>query len=326
MPKKRRYANGKGLFPAILTVIVFLCIIFALSRFPVSDLPAGASAASPSPSAAARATASQKPQSGVEGTMDVFVLDVGQGDSIFLRSPSGKTMLVDASEADEFGVIDAFLKAQGVTRLDVVVATHPHSDHIGAMYKVINAYEIGTFYMPDVSHTTATFEKMMDALEKNDVGVKRAEANGESYIPWSDEVTVRILSPLAGGDYDENELNGWSAVLHVSFAGSSILLTGDAEKPSEQKMIDAYDASVLRATVLKAGHHGSNTSSSDAFLDAVSPEIAVISCGLNNDYGHPHKETLARYAARDMAVYRTDLMGTVHLSFTADGVRVETEK
>lgn len=326
MHQKRRYASGNGLFTAILTVIVFLCIISALYRFSAGGLADGLPAATPPPSAFAQATASQNPQSGAAETMDVFVLDVGQGDSVFLRSPSGKTMLVDAGEADEFGVIDAFLKAQGVTRLDVVVATHPHSDHIGAMYKVIKAYGVGNFYMPDVAHTTSGFEKMMNALEKNEVRVKRAQANGESYIPWSDEVTVRILSPIAGGDYDESDLNSLSAVLHVSFAGSSILLTGDAEAPSEQQMLDAYDASVLRATVLKAGHHGSSASSADAFLDAVSPEIAVISCGLHNDYGHPHKETLKRFAARNMKVFRTDRMGTVHLLFTAEGVSVETQK
>ncbi|HMM32182.1 MAG TPA: ComEC/Rec2 family competence protein [Clostridia bacterium] len=325
MSGKRRSPKSKGTLSAIVSVLVFLLFVFVIYQAssggessPVSSVPSPTqeTAASPGPSKALPTL----------GAMDMYIIDVGQGDSIFLRSPTGKTMLVDAGEAGEFETIDAFLKTLGVTKLDVVVATHPHSDHIGAMYKVIRAYEIGTFYMPDIAHTTSTFEKMLDALEEKDVSVKRAEASGETYLPWSNDVTVRILSPIEGNDADADDLNDWSVVLHISFGNSSILLTGDAEKAAEARILETYPEEVLRATVLKAGHHGSSTSSSDAFLDAVNPEIAVISCGEGNDYGHPHAETLERYASRGMEVYRTDLGGTLHLIFTAQGVSVETEK
>jgi len=319
---KRRSANGKGHFTAVLAVIVFLFIVFAIYRISTAGVPASDFYPAPSPSV----PASQQPKSTQKDVMDVYMLDVGQGDCFFLRSPSGKTMLVDAGEAGEFDTIDAFLKSQSITKLDVVVATHPHSDHIGAMYKVINTYEIGAFYMPDVAHTSSTFEKMVDALEEQNVSVKRAEASGETYLPWSDEITVRILSPLKDGVYDEESLNDWSVVLHVSFGNSSILMTGDAEEPVEEQMLSAYDASVLSATVLKAPHHGSSTSGSEAFLDAVKPKIALISCELDNEYGHPHEETLKRYAARGITAYRTDKSGTIHLTFTPDGVNVQTEK
>ncbi|HWS30191.1 MAG TPA: ComEC/Rec2 family competence protein [Clostridia bacterium] len=322
MSQKRRSGKGKYRATAVVAVIVFLCVLFAVYHAASAGTPA--SDFYPTPSSLSAASA--QPVSAPPGVMDVYMLDVGQGDSIFLLSPSGKTMLVDAGEASEFDKIDAFLKSQGVTKLDVVVATHPHSDHIGAMSKVINAYEIGTFYMPDIAHTTATFEKMVDALEEQNVSVKRAEANGETYMPWSDEVTVRILSPMKDGDYDQESLNDWSVVLHVSFGNSSILLTGDAEEAAEEQMLSSYGASVFRATVLKAGHHGSRTSGSEAFLDAVNPRIALISCGLDNSYGHPHKETLERYAARGIEAYRTDQDGTIHLTFAAEGVKVETEK
>lgn len=317
MSKKRRSGGSKGYLSTAAIVIVFLFILFLIYR----SAAGGAYSDIPSPTRTPFVSATS--QSGP--AMEAYILDVGQADSIFLRSPSGKTMLVDAGEAGTFDVLDAFLKAQGVKKLDVVVATHPHSDHIGAMYKVINAYEIGAFYMPDVSHTTSTFERMIDALEKNDVPVKRAVADGESYLPWSDETAVRILSPLKGVDYGD-DLNAWSVVLRVSYESSSILLTGDTEKPAEALMLEAYGASVFRSTVLKSAHHGSRTSGSDAFLDAVAPKIAMISCETDNDYGHPHKETLSRYAKRGIEVYRTDLMGTLHLVFTANGVTVEKEK
>lgn len=325
MSGKRRSPKSKGTLSAIVSILVFLLLVFTIYQ---ASSGGESSPVSSVPSPTQEAAASPRPSEVLQtlGAMDVYIIDVGQGDSIFLRSPSGKTMLVDASEAGDFEAIDAFLKTQGVTKLDVVVATHPHSDHIGAMYKVIRAYEIGAFYMPDVTHTTSTFEKMLDALEEKDVSVKRAEASGETYLPWSDDVRVRILSPIKGSNTEADDLNDWSVVLHISFGNSSILLTGDAEGPAETQMLEAYPAEVLRATVLKAGHHGSSTSSSDAFLDAVNPEIAVISCGEGNDYGHPHTETLERYATRGMVVYRTDLGGTLHLIFNAQGVSVETEK
>lgn len=319
---KRRSTKGKGQLTAALAVIVFLFVLFIIYRYTSADVPASDFFPTPTPIV----PVSQQPIHTQNGEMDVYMLDIGQGDCFFLRAPSGKTMLVDAGEAGEFDTIDAFLKSQSVTKLDVVVATHPHSDHIGAMYKVINAYEIGVFYLPDVAHTSSTFEKMLSALEEHDVLVKRAYASGESYLPWSDEITVRILSPLKDGIYDEESLNDWSVVLHVSFGNSSILFTGDAEEPVEEQMLSAYDASVLRATVLKAPHHGSSTSGSEAFLDAVNPKIALISCELDNEYGHPHEETLKRYAARGITAYRTDKSGTVHLTFTAEGIEAKTEK
>ena len=325
MSGKRRSTKSKGSLSAVVSVLVFLLVVFAIYQASTGSDSSPVSAL-PSPTITAVASTNPSETLPADGAMDVYIIDVGQGDSIFLRSPSGKTMLVDAGEAGEFEAVDAFLKAQGITRLDVVVATHPHSDHIGAMYKVINAYEIGVFYMPNVTHTTSTFEKMIDALEEKDVSVKRAEASAETYLPWSDDVSVRILSPIEGNDAEEDDLNDWSVVLHISFGNSSILLTGDAEKPTEARMLEVYPAEVLHATVLKAGHHGSSTSSSDTFLDAVNPKIAVISCGKGNDYGHPHAETLERYAARRMEVYRTDLAGTLHLIFSAQDVSVETEK
>ena len=258
------------------------------------------------------------------GALEVYIIDVGQADSIFLRSPKGKTMLIDSGEAQNYDDVCAFLKEQGVTKLDVVVATHPHNDHIGSMYKIINTYEIGKFYMPAVTHTTATYEKMLDALADKNITPRIAYAKPNAKIAWGDgSVTARIVSPFEGVEY---EMNDWSIVLHVSFKDTSILLTADAETYAESVMLANLTAADLDADVLKLGHHGSSTSSTEAFLDAVSPEIAVISVGKGNDYDHPHEETLKRLKKRDVQVYRTDKNGTISLILDGEEITVSTKR
>ena len=182
------------------------------------------------------------------GALEVYIIDVGQADSIFLRSPKGKTMLIDSGEAQNYDDVCAFLKEQGVTKLDVVVATHPHNDHIGSMYKIINTYEIGKFYMPAVTHNTATYEKMLDALADKNITPRIAYAKPNAKIAWGDgSVTARIVSPFEGVEY---EMNDWSIVLHVSFKDTSILLTADAETYAESVMLANLTAADLDADVL----------------------------------------------------------------------------
>lgn len=226
-----------------------------------------------------------------DGVYAAFI-DVGQGDSIFLRSPNGKTMLVDAGTPDSFESIQNVLSEEGVTKLDVVVMTHPHSDHMGSMKRVIDNYDIGTFYMPDAVNTTSSFDRMLSALEKKKVKTKVIWGSAKTTINWDGDVEVRVLSPIKGADY-QNNLNDMSVVIKVTYGETSLLLTGDAESYAEELMI-ASEKELLQADVLKIGHHGSSTSSSQAFLDAVQPKAVVISLGKNNDYGHPHRETMQR--------------------------------
>ena len=280
-----------------------------------------AAAATPMPSPSPASIPGQ-----TEGTLEIYVLDVGQGDSIFLRSPKGKTMLVDTGEAQYFSVIDDFLQKQGVEKLDVVVATHPHSDHIGSMYKVLDAYPVRKFYLPAVTHTTSTFEKMLSSLEAQNVTPKIAYASKSAKIAWGDSsVTARILSPFEGVDY---EMNNWSIVLNVHYGETSILLTGDAEAYAESVMLANLPVpeEELAATVLKLGHHGSSTSTSEAFLSAVSPEIAVVSVGKGNDYGHPNEETLALLEQHGITLYRTDEQGTIKIVLDGTRATVTVEK
>ncbi|MCI5914739.1 MAG: MBL fold metallo-hydrolase [Christensenella sp.] len=257
--------------------------------------------------------------------LEVYVLDVGQGDCILLRTLGGKAMLVDAGEAIYAARIKRFLDGFGITRLDAVVATHPHTDHIGSMAELISTYEIGTFYLPDTPHTTESYLNMLEALEQAHVRIKTVYAPGTLDLGDKD-VSIRILSPFEGVDYNAEGMNNWSIVLRVQYGETSILLTGDAEAYAEGVMRANLKDQDLCATVLKLGHHGGSTSSTEAFLTAVSPEIAVVSAGAGNDYGHPHRETLALLAKYGIPLYRTDESGTIKLMLDGSGVSVETER
>lgn len=254
-----------------------------------------------------------------DGVYAVFI-DVGQGDSIFLKSPNGKTMLIDAGTSDSFSSIKSVLDNEGVTKLDVVIMTHPHSDHMGSMNEIAENYKIGTFYMPDAVNTTSMYDKLLSTLERKNIKTKTIWGSSKSTIKWDDDVEVRVLSPIEGEDYLDN-LNDLSIVVKVTYGDTSLLLTGDAESRAEELMLSA-EKDLLKADVLKLGHHGSSTSSSKAFLEAVQPKAVVISVGKNNDYGHPHKETLQRLKSIGTEIYRTDKLGTVRMLFIGSEVRL----
>lgn len=261
---------------------------------------------------------------GASGVLDVYVLDVGQGDSIFLRSPSGKTMLIDASTSDMADRIDAFLQAQHVKRLDVVIGTHPHADHIGGMREIISKYEVGAYYMPDAQTNTSVFEKLLDELDAKDIPVKEAQGGSNSFIEWDESVEVRVFSPLPNVTYPD--LNNESAVCRVSYGDMSILLTGDAESFAEEAFMKEIPTRLLRSTVLKLGHHGSSTSTGTALLNVVRPELAIASVGADNEYGHPHQETLEKLKDAGIKLLRTDLNGTIHIAFEIASYTVQTER
>lgn len=258
------------------------------------------------------------------GALTAYIIDVGQGDSILLTSPNGKTMLIDAGESDSFEAIDSLLKSKEISKLDVVVATHPHSDHIGGMAKVIKAYEIGAFYISPKAHTTKTYEKMLDALEEKSVPTYPAYGGADCYIKWDDDVTVRILSPIKDEKY--NDLNDYSVMLCCTYANTGIMLTGDAETHAESLALSKLPLGLFNATAIKMGHHGSSTSSSEAFIKAVSPDIALISVGEGNDYGHPHKDALDLLAKLDIPYYRTDEHGTIIVGMDGTHTTVSFDK
>ena len=249
-----------------------------------------------------------------ESKLIVHFLDVGQGDSIFIELPNGKTMLVDAGENYHGqGIID-YVQTIGYHKLDYVVATHPHEDHIGSMPYIVRNFEIGSIYMPDVTANTATFESLLKAIKAKGLRVK----NGRTgvHIIKDGELTADIIAP---DKPDESNLNNSSIVLLLTFGNVSYLLTGDAET----KELNAIRAD-MHATVLKAGHHGSKTSTTQTLLKKISPSVTVISCGKNNDYGHPHAEVLKMLKSVNSSVYRTDRDQTVIVATDGSSLTVST--
>ena len=238
--------------------------------------------------------------------LTVSYIDVGQADSILITSPDGKNMLIDAGEGEgRSGAVLDYLKKRNITELDTVIATHPHSDHINAMDDVLDNIAVDKFYLPNASHTTRDFENMLDAAENaNEV----IQAKAGMSFNLGESVGCDILAPVSDS-YDD--LNNYSVVVKMVYGSTSFLFTGDAEKEVEKEILQS--TADVSADVLKCGHHGSSTSTSADFLAAVDPDYAVISCGRDNDYGHPHKETLQKLEKNGTEVLRTDEMGTITL-------------
>lgn len=248
--------------------------------------------------------------------LKVHFIDIGQGDSILAES-EGHFMLIDAGENDQGQKVVSYLKQAGVTSLDYIIGTHPHSDHIGGLDDVLREFPAKKLILPPVEHTTRTFEDVLDIITDKGMKITMPRA-GDSYPLGSASFT--ILAPA--GDYGD-DLNNWSVGLRLSYKNNHMVMCGDAEKEAEADII-AYNED-LSADVLKVGHHGSSTSTSDAFLEAISPSYAVIQCGKDNSYGHPHKETLEKLEKAGAQVLRTDLEGTIVASCDGSSVLWSTD-
>ncbi|WP_207738234.1 ComEC/Rec2 family competence protein [Anaeromassilibacillus sp. 1001302B_160321_C8] len=243
-----------------------------------------------------------------EGSTSVYFIDVGQGDCELIRTPDGQNILIDAGTNATGDKLVQYLEQLGVEQIDTLIATHPHEDHIGGMDEVVNAFPIGDVYLPKVADsqtpTTRTYERLLDAIA--DKGLSITPGRGGMTILDDDGIKLEFLAPNADSYAD---LNSYSIVAKLTCGQKSFLFTGDAESDSEEEMLHAgYD---LRSDVLKCGHHGSSTSTSAAFLQAVQPTYAVISCGVDNDYGHPHRETLDKLNDAGVQIYRTDEQDTI---------------
>ena len=248
--------------------------------------------------------------------MEVTYLDVGNADCEIIRMEDGTNIVIDAGTKDQGKNIVGALKRKGIRRIDYLIATHPHADHIGGMEEVVDSTEIGAVVLPSVAHTSKTYENLLKKIKEKEIPAIKAEAG--VILKETAQYKLRLVAPKKDETYES--LNNYSAVLHVAYGNTKFLFTGDAEKLSDTEML-SYE---LRSDVLKVGHHGSKTSSSEKFIAKVNPRIAVISCGKNNDYGHPHQEALD--ALKHAEVYRTDKNGDIIIHTDGATLTAATEK
>lgn len=235
----------------------------------------------------------------VEGDLSVYFVDVGQADCILINN-KGQYMLIDAGNNEDGEKLVQYFKDLGINKFNYVIGTHAHEDHIGGMDNIINNFEIGTFYMPDVVTTTKTFEDVLDALENKNLSFETPEI--DSSFSLSDaEVEVLYV-----GD-ESNDLNDTSIILKLIYQNNSFLFTGDASSKVEKQILNKN----IKSDVLKVGHHGSQYSSSESFLKKVNPKYSIIQVGIGNTYDHPKDIILSRLDKINSSVYRTDQYGTI---------------
>ena len=253
--------------------------------------------------------------------LEVHFIDVGQAECILIKAPS-KTVLIDCGEIGFEKEIENHLRSNGVYAVDLFIATHPHSDHIGSASELFKRFPVKEVLIPEIPEeflpTTSLYEDLLNLLDKKNCNVSYAE-DGLKF----DLGDGAYLEVLGSRNYLGENLNNYSVVSKLCYGEYSFLFTGDSEEEIELMLLN--EGVDLSATVFSAGHHGSNTSNGAAFLKAVGAKYAVISCGKNNDYGHPHKEVLKRFKNFNTEYYRTDYDGCVIFAVDEGKLTVKTE-
>ncbi len=309
--------NQKKTGIAVWIVIASFIVLYFLG-INIYDITLGPSDESNETIGTTETTTQMPEMANPSGELTLTMIDVGQADS-FLLVQDGKTMLVDCGTRATGEDVVKYLNEQGITRLDYVIGTHPHDDHMGGMYDVITNFEIGKIIMPEVEVgkvTTNWYVKLMQEIKQGAYELEYAKLGAVYDLG---EASFKIIGPI---ETDEINLNNYSIVLKVTFGDMDVIMTGDAETKVEKAIIESGET--LGAEILKVGHHGSDTSSSDEFLDAVSPLYALISAKVGNKYEHPIKSTMQKLEKRKIEVYRTDENGTVVATITANDVKFST--
>jgi beta-lactamase superfamily II metal-dependent hydrolase/methylphosphotriester-DNA--protein-cysteine methyltransferase len=261
--------------------------------------------------------------------LSVYAIDIGQGDSLLIVSPTGKTVLIDTGNpGNEQIVTNALLKYSRDKRIDLFIASHPHADHIGSAAGIISASTVAKVLDSNYPYTTKTYENYLLAVQKS--GTQFIQAAPDQTFDIGGGAKITVLAPIkpfftkADLRAGATEPNANSVVVRLDYNKFSMLFTGDAEAETEARMISSN--ANLKAQVLKVGHHGSKYATSEAFLQAVHPEVAVISVGAANKYGHPTPEALARLKAAGVKVYRTDLQGEIKITSDGKNYQIGTQK
>ena len=252
--------------------------------------------------------------------ISIHFIDVGQGDCILIKTEHASA-LVDAGERGKGEIVVQYLRNQNIEQLDYVFITHPDSDHIGGMPEVLESFKVSKFIMPAIKKehmpTTKIFEKLLNTVRDREVAAETAVPQETFNLG---DATLTVLGPISS----TSKTNNMSIVLRVVLGKNSFLLTGDAETEEESDIMKADY--LLKSDVLKAGHHGSKSSSGNDFLRAVSPKIIIVSCGRDNSYGHPSSESLQRFSQIGADVFRTDRHGSIVVASDGEKISIDYEK
>ena len=253
-----------------------------------------------------------------QDTVSIYFLDVGQGDSSIIITPDDRVVMIDSGTNES--LILSYLQNLGISQIDLLIATHAHADHITGMDRIIARYKPKAFIDPGIPHTTATYQRVITAIGKYNINYYQGTSRKINLGP----LTFTILPP-DNPFLKISELNNNSLVMRLDFKDFSCLFTGDIEKEREDQLLNA-SRNNLKVDILKIAHHGSSSSSSPLFIQAVNPETSIIFCGKGNQYGHPHQETLALLQNLGINIYRTDLNGTILVETNGIDYQIFTEK
>lgn len=244
----------------------------------------------------------------------ISILDVGQGDSCLIQTPTGKNILIDAGDEDSYKIVANYLKNKRIKKLDIVIASHLDEDHIGSLDYVISNFDVKNLYTPNQTDDSDSFFNLIDSCNNKNLKINYLSKGNSFEIDNSTKAFV--LSP----SYITDDNNSNSIVLNINYKNNNFLFTGDCTSENETDIINCYN--LENVDFLKVAHHGSKTSSCIDFLNETTPSICVISCGYKNKFGHPHKETLNNLHSVCDNIYRTDVNGS--MDFYSDGNKIYT--
>ena len=302
--------HKKGLWQRLAALAVAATLALGLAACDASAItPGGSADVVPNPSSAAAAVDT------VEAPFEMHFIDVGQALSVLVEC-DGQYMLYDGGNVDDGSLVVSYLQSQGVEQLEYVFCSHAHEDHVGGLAAALAYFPAYHVYSPVTEASTKCFKDFVKYTQQQGLQVE-VPAVGTTWPLGG--ATVTMVGPVA----QYSDTNDTSIVLRIEYGSTSFLLTGDMEKTAETDLVNS--GVNLRADVLQVGHHGSSTSTGYLFLNSVLPEMAVISCGVNNKYGHPHEETLSILRDAGVDVYRTDLQGTITIGSDGQNYTVGTE-
>lgn len=317
--RKKKKSNKQLIISIVVAIIIFILICIGSG---VSNLNEAAEAISNTAAAISESILGtwqddekekDIPFKTVEGSLKMHTIDVGQGDSCLIIQGEN-TCLIDCGTKAKGKDVVGYLKDLGITKIDILIGTHPHDDHMGGMAEVINSFEIGVVYTPNNGNDNITTTWYMDFLNAVDEKNVKWEYPKVGEILKIGEADLQFLAPNASS-YTNN--NNYSIATKIVFGNTKILLTGDAEELAENEMLNnGYN---IEADVFKAAHHGSDTSNTKEFLQAVNPKYVIISCKTGNTYGHPKKKTMELFQEMKLNVYRTDESGSIIMTTNRKG-------